>query len=75
MCNVCTSQIHRVGSSQDLLRTADRHGLVKAGLGGTTATLVVHDRAEQKLQAAFSGCPPANILGIMGIYGEYMGNI
>lgn len=37
-------------SRQDLLRTADRQGLVKAAVGGTTATVVVHDHAEQKLQ-------------------------
>lgn len=40
---------------QELLQTADRHQLVKAALGGTTATVVVHDHAEQKLQAQLGG--------------------
>lgn len=52
-------------ATQDLLRTVDRHGLVKAGLGGTTATMVVHDRAEQKLQVGHVGDSTA-ILGRLG---------
>ncbi|CAK9039904.1 Probable protein phosphatase 2C 35 (AtPP2C35) [Durusdinium trenchii] len=52
-------------NTQDLLRTADRQGLVKAAVGGTTATVVVHDHAEQKLQVAHVG-DSAAVLGRMG---------
>jgi len=51
--------------TQDLLRTIDRHNLVKAAMGGTTATVVVHDQAEQKLQVAHVGDSTA-ILGRLG---------
>ena len=55
------SRVVHIFLFQDLLRTIDRHNLVKAAMGGTTATVVVHDQAEQKLQvtwleAAVSGC-------------------
>lgn len=48
-------QRQALGGWQELLQTADRHQLVKAALGGTTATVVVHDHAEQKLQAQPGG--------------------